>query len=113
LPDRSHTSDRRALNPDGTPRKTAVALQYEPEKSAAPQVVAKGRGPIAEQIIAVAQAHGVTVREDSDLAEILQAVDLDSQIPLEAWAAVAEILSYIYRANRRQPPAAAEAKEKP
>jgi flagellar biosynthesis protein len=91
--------------------KTAVALKYEPAAGDAPRVVASGRGPIAEQIIAVAEAHGLTIREDPDLAEILAAVDIDSQIPLEAWAAVAEILSYIYRANRQSLPARAPEEE--
>jgi flagellar biosynthesis protein len=97
---------------EGQPsRKTAVALKYDPGTTDAPRVVASGRGPIAEQIIAVAEAHGISVREDRDLAEILAAVEVDSQIPLEAWAAVAEILSYIYRANRTPLPAAAQGRE--
>jgi flagellar biosynthesis protein len=108
----SNRPDRNAKTADGQPRKTAVALQYEPSALEAPRVVASGRGPIAEQIIAVAVAHGITIREDRDLAEILQAVDIDSQIPLEAWAAVAEILSYIYRVNGRKLPAP-DSQEKP
>ncbi len=104
MPRLSHprSSDR----PPAAPPTSAVALKYEPRKADAPRVVAKGRGAIAEQIIAVARAHGVTVREDADLAQILQAVDIDQPIPIEAWAAVAEILSYIYRANRTAAPAA-------
>jgi flagellar biosynthesis protein len=43
----------------------------------------------------------VKVREDADLVEILAAVDLDSQVPLEALMAVAEILTYVYIANGR------------
>lgn len=49
--------------------------------------------------MALAFANGVKVREDADLAELLSAVDLESEIPLEAFTAVAEILSYVYRAN--------------
>jgi len=56
---------------------------------------------VAEQILAIAFAHDIKVREDADLVQILEAVDLDSEIPLEALAAVAEILSYVYRANNR------------
>lgn len=104
MPDRNDTDAPAAA----TQRKTAIALTYEPGRADAPRVVASGRGPIAEQIIAVAKAHGVTVREDPDLAEILAAVEVDSEIPLEAWSAVAEILSYIYRANRRAIPTAEE-----
>ena len=65
-----------------------------------PRVVATGRGAVAEQILAIAFEKGVPVREDSDLAQILAAVELDSEIPIDAMAAVAEILSYVYRANR-------------
>lgn len=81
----------------------AVALSYVPEESAAPRVVAKGKGAIAERILEIAFAAGVKVREDADLVEILQAVDLDSEIPVEAFRAVAEILAYVYRANGTPP----------
>ena len=77
----------------------AVALQYQRGVDQAPRVVAKGQGPLADQIRAIALAHGVEVRQDSDLATLLAAVELDTPIPVEAFAAVAEILAYIYRAN--------------
>ena len=82
----------------------AVAVAYEPAAPRVPRVVAKGKGKTAEKILEIAFAHGVKVREDADLVEVLSAVELDSDIPLEAFAAVAEILSYIYRANGRMPP---------
>ncbi len=75
----------------------AVALTKETESL--PRIVASGRGAVARQILEIAFANGVKVREDADLVEILSAIDIDSDIPLEAFAAVAEILSYIYRAN--------------
>ena len=67
-------------------------------------IVASGRsdrhvGAIAEQILNIAFAQGVRVREDADLAQLLAAVDVDSEIPVEAFAAVAEILVYVWRAN--------------
>lgn len=79
-------------------RAISVALK-ESNKGRAPRVIAAGRGIVAEQILALAFANGVKVREDADLAELLSAVDLESEIPLEAFTAVAEILSYVYRAN--------------
>jgi len=82
----------------------AVALSYEPEVTDAPRVVAKGKGALAERILAIAFASGVRVREDADLVEVLQAVDLEREIPLEAFQAVAEILAYVYRANGQMPP---------
>jgi flagellar biosynthesis protein len=63
----------------------------------APRVVASGRGALAEQILQIAFDRGVKVRNDADLAEILATVEVESEIPLEALAAVAEILSYVYR----------------
>ncbi len=77
----------------------AVALTKGQETEGLPRIVASGRGAVARQILEIAFANGLKVREDADLAEILSAIDIDSDIPLEAFAAVAEILSYIYRAN--------------
>lgn len=82
------------------PRADAVSVALkEAEDGRAPRVLAAGRGSVAEQILALAFAEGIKVREDADLAELLAAVDIDSEIPLEAFTAVAEILSYVYRAN--------------
>lgn len=81
----------------------AVALAHELADDRPPKVVAGGRGRIAEQIIEIAFAHGVRVREDADLAELLSSIDIDSEIPVEAFAAVAEILTYVYQANATLP----------
>lgn len=82
------------------PRERAISVALEGSQDGrAPRVLAVGRGTIAEQILALAFANGIKVREDPDLAELLSAVELDSEIPLEAFTAVAEILSYVYRAN--------------
>ncbi len=67
----------------------------------APRVVASGRGAVAEQILQIAFERGVKVRTDSDLAEILAAVEVDSEIPLAALAGVAEILRYLYSTDAR------------
>jgi len=82
-------------------RKTpiAVALDYDPTGAFGPKVVASGKGAIAEQILRVAFATGVKVRQDADLAEILSAIEVDTEIPVETFAAVAEILAYVYRVN--------------
>jgi len=86
---------------DGTPR--AVALQYQRQRDPAPRVVAKGEGDTAAKIIELARQHGVAIREDPDLAQLLSAVELETQIPVAAFIAVAEILSYIYRAKSQTP----------
>lgn len=94
------TPDRRAEGGAPTPETAlAVALKYEPKTEFAPRVVASGRGSVAEQILAIAFAKGVKVREDADLVKLLSVLDIDSEIPIEAFAAVAEILAYVYRAN--------------
>jgi flagellar biosynthesis protein len=77
----------------------AVALSYERGTDAAPMVVATGKGAIAEQILQIAFANGIKVREDAELVEILSMVDVDSPIPLEAFTTVAEILACVYKAN--------------
>ena len=66
---------------------------------ATPRVVASGRGAVAEQILEIAFERGVKVRTDADLAEILAAVEVESEIPLAALAGVAEILRYLYQTD--------------
>lgn len=83
------------------PRKKAVALRYNPEVDPAPRVTAKGRGAMAERILAVARENGVPIHEDADLVEILGALDAGKLIPEAMYAAVAEILAFLYRANNQ------------
>ncbi|MBY0408044.1 MAG: EscU/YscU/HrcU family type III secretion system export apparatus switch protein [Rickettsiales bacterium] len=87
----------------GTPdkNKLAVALTYERGVDEAPRLAAKGKGLMADQIIAIAREHGIEVRKDADLATLLSTLELDMPIPLEAYTAVAEILSYVYKANAK------------
>jgi flagellar biosynthesis protein len=100
-------SDPESSPPPRQARQFAVALDYELGSETAPRIVARGYGKIAEQILELAFANNVKVRQDPDLAQILSAVELDCEIPIEAFAAVAEILSYVYQANGRlRPPAA-------
>ncbi len=80
-------------------RQTAIALKDRTAERQVPQVVAAGRGEIAEKILQLAFENGIKVKEDGALAEMLAAVELDSPIPSEAFMAVAEILYYVYRAN--------------
>ena len=82
----------------------AVAIQSGDDFGDIPRIVASGRGKIAEQILQLAYEQGVKVRQDEDLAEILARIDLDSPIPSEAFLAIAEILSYVFRANQEPNP---------
>ena len=95
--DKSLTENLDPLPP--TKDAVAVALAHEREEDSAPKVVAGGRGRVAEQILELAFQNGVKVRQDPDLAQLLSAIDVESEIPLEAFAAVAEILVYVYQAN--------------
>lgn len=88
-------------NKPNTTRNTAVALKAAPGRdvSAPARIIAKGEGALADQILELAFANGVKVREDADLVEVLNAVDVDCDVPLHALAAVAEILTYVYQVN--------------
>lgn len=82
-------------------RKKAAALRYSPPKDAAPKVVAKGSGAVAERIIQLAREHKVPLKDDPQLIEVLSALDLYQEIPPELYRAVAEILAFIYRTTRK------------
>lgn len=90
---------------------TAVAVKNDPDQHNKPRITAAGREKIAEQILDLAFEHGVRVREDSALAEMLAALELDSPIPEDAFIAVAEILSQVYKANGQEDPFDAILKE--
>lgn len=75
---------------------SAVALSYA-AADGAPRVVAKGRGLLAEEIIARAKEAGVFVHESPELVSLLMQVDLDERIPPALYVAVAELLAWIYR----------------
>jgi len=83
------------------PVKKAVALEYRPSEHAAPVVTAKGRGFVAEKIIALAKKEHIPIKDDPDLVEVLSQVDLDEQIPPSVYQVVAEIFSFIYQLNKR------------
>lgn len=77
----------------------AVALGYDKESQNAPKVLAKGQGHVAERIVQLALDNNIEIHRDADLLQILKAVDINEEIPVEAFAAVAEIISYIYQQN--------------
>lgn len=93
-------------------RALAVALKYAPGDSA-PRVVAKGRGLIADEIIARAHEHGVFVHESPELVTLLQQVDLDDHIPPALYVAVAELLAWLYQVENKtgNPASLADASE--
>lgn len=83
-------------SPKADPTREAIALAYR-QTDAAPRVVAKGKGMVAEQIIAKAKEHGVYVHESPELVALLTQVDIDEHIPPQLYMAVAELLAWLYR----------------
>ncbi len=87
------------------PTELAVALQYDPEKMAAPVVVAKGAGLIAQRIRRLALEHNIPIVERKPLAQALyRDVDLNHPIPADKYAAVAEVLAYVYQLKGKKIP---------
>jgi flagellar biosynthesis protein len=80
-------------------RASAVALAYR-AGDAAPRVVAKGRGLLADEIVRRARAAGLYVHESRELVGLLMQVDLDRHIPPQLYVAVAELLAWLYRNER-------------
>lgn len=92
------------------PTELAVALQYEPETMAAPIVIAKGAGAIAQRIRLLALENNVPVVERKPLARLLyKEVDLNHPVPDSSYAAVAEVLAYVYELKGKKPPRAPQA----
>lgn len=79
----------------------AVALKYTPRVDRAPKVTAKGTGLVAGRIIELAQKHGVPIREDATLVQILSQLDFHQEIPPSVYGIVAEILAFIYSLDRK------------
>ncbi|HAX91034.1 MAG TPA: flagellar protein FhlB [Rhodospirillaceae bacterium] len=97
--DKDHTPTYRALTPKNG-QNVAVAITANESRANAPaEITAAGRGVLADQIVEIALANGVKVREDCALAELLAQLDLDTPIPSEAIVLVAEILAKVYESN--------------
>lgn len=86
------------------PTEYAVALEYRPAEMAAPVVVAKGRNLLAREIRRIGRQHSIPIVENVPLAQALyRSVEVDQPIPSQLYAAVAEILAFIYRTQRNMP----------
>lgn len=84
--------------------KKASALQYDQSKDNAPKVIAKGSRENAKNIIKIAQENGIPIKKDEDLVEMLSQIELNKEIPVELYKAVAEIFSFIYGISNKQEP---------
>jgi len=80
---------------------SAIAVNYDKDIDAAPKIVAKGKGVLAEKIIELAQKNNIPLYEDKDLIEILSKLDIGQEIPSEMYKLIAEVLVYVYRSNSR------------
>lgn len=74
----------------------AVALKYDPAREGAPRVTAKGKGLIAEQILALAREHQVHIHESPELLEVLIRLELGEEIPEALYRAIAEVIAFAY-----------------
>ena len=84
------------------PTHYAVALEYDGERPA-PVVIAKGRDHVAAQIRRIAEEHGVPLVPDPPLArELYRVVEVDQMIPADLYAAVAQVLAFVYRMAARK-----------
>ncbi len=87
------------------PTELAVAIQYDPDKMAAPIVVAKGAGVIAQRIRRLALENGIPIVEKKPLARALyRDVEINHPVPEDKYAAVAELLAYVYQLQGKQIP---------
>ena len=73
----------------------AVALRYD--GADAPRVTAKGSGTTADKIVEIAEANGVAIEENAGLVEALSTIELDEDIPVELYQAVAEVIAFVLR----------------
>lgn len=80
--------------------KTAVALRYNPGDTA-PEIIATGKGELAERILETAKENDVPVYEDEKLAKTLSKLEIGDMIPPELYEVVAEILVYVDRMDNR------------
>lgn len=84
------------------PTHIACALMYDPATMAAPKLVAKGSGFVAERIKEIARENGVPVMENKPLARAMfKTLKIGHTVPRELFTAVAQVLSYVYRLKRK------------
>jgi flagellar biosynthesis protein len=79
-----------------------VALHYDGVN--APRVTAKGRGTLADQILAIAEAHDIPLEKDPELTELLAQIPLGDEIPQALYLAVAEVIAFAYLLSGKMPP---------
>lgn len=84
----------------------AIALTYRGDDL--PRVVAKGKGAIAQKILAIAKAAEVPIHQDAALSSALGSLELNEAIPRELFLAVAQVLVFAYSLSGKAPPNTSE-----
>lgn len=83
------------------PPATAIALKYD--GSNAPYVCATGKFELAEEIIALAEQHGIVLHQDVELTRLLSQLSLGEEIPFILYTAVAKVIAFAYMLNDKKP----------
>lgn len=78
----------------------AIAVKYDAKKGGAPKIIATGKGVVAEGILKLAEENNIPMYEDESLAALLSKLDLDSEVPPELYAVVAEVLAFVYQLDK-------------
>ncbi|MDQ0159109.1 EscU/YscU/HrcU family type III secretion system export apparatus switch protein [Alkalibacillus salilacus] len=82
-------------------RKEAMALRYNEVADDAPEIVAKGKGLVAEEILERATDHNVPVYEDPALMNLMSELNINEKIPEDLYQAVAEVFVFIYQLDKK------------
>ena len=84
-------------------KRSAVSLKYDSKKNRSPVVTSKGRGFVADKIIALAKSNNIPIKEDPDLVQLLSQIEINHEIPASLYKVVAELLSFVYKLNSKYP----------
>ena len=93
-------ADEAPEEPKKDDKRTAIAVRYDVDKDKAPMVLASGRGPVADEIVRIAEENKIPMYEDRELASLLAKLELDTEIPPELYVLVAEVLFFVYKLDR-------------
>lgn len=78
-----------------------MALGYDSKQDSAPRVIAKGQGELAERIVEIAKENRIMIEEDPVLFDSLYRLEVGQEVPAKLYQAVAEVLAYVYKINRK------------
>ncbi len=89
------------MNMPDRPADQAVALVCD--RISAPRVTARGNDELAQRILTIAREHGIPVKEEPELVQLLSEVALNDEIPEALYVAVSEVLSFAYMLKGKMP----------